>query len=306
MLTLTDVSKRYGDVAALGTCTFQVRPGRLTGFLGPNGAGKTTAMRTILGLVTPDAGTVSWCGHPISVADRRRFGYMPEERGLYPKMRVADQLVFLGRLSGMSAAAAAREADRWLDALGLADRKTARLGDLSHGNQQRVQLAAALIHAPELLVLDEPFSGLDPIAMDSMSALLADIARAGAAVLFSSHQLDVVEHLCEDVVVIDSGHVVLTGVLDEIRAAAPERYIEVTVAGDPERLLHLTEASVVAHDGDRVRLRVAHTINPIALLARLDGDVVRMTYEPPTLSELFRAAVAGQTAPTAEVSGVAP
>ena len=176
---------------------------------------------------------------------------MPEERGLYPRMRVLDQLVFLGRLSGLPAAAAAREATRWLDALA-ADRANSRLDDLSHGNQQRVQLAAALVHAPDLLVLDEPFSGLDPIAMDAMSGLLGDIAR-GAGVLFSSHQLDIVEHLCEDVVVIDGGHVMLTGDLDAIRDAAPDRYLEITVARDPERL-HPTDAAVVAHDGDRVRL----------------------------------------------------
>jgi ABC-2 type transport system ATP-binding protein len=305
MLELWDVSKRYEDVAALDNCTFRVCPGRLTGFVGPNGAGKTTAMRAIFGLVTPDAGTVRWCGHAVSDTDRRRFGYMPEERGLYPRMRVADQLVFLGRLSGLPASAAAREADRWLDALGLGDRKASRLDDLSHGNQQRVQLAAALVHAPDLLVLDEPFSGLDPIAMDSMSALLVDIARGGAAVLFSSHQLDIVEHLCEDVVVIDSGHVVLTGELDKIRDAAPDRCLEVTVAADPERLLNLPGTRVVAHNGDRVRLRVARAVDPIALIGQLDGDLVRMSYEPPTLSELFRAAVAAETGRVAEVSSVA-
>ena len=305
MLELRDVSKRYGDVPALSGCSFQVRPGRLTGFVGPNGAGKTTAMRAILGLVTQDAGVVSWHGRPVSAADRRRFGYMPEERGLYPKMRVVDQLIFLGRLSGLPAAAAARQANRWLDALGLGERKASRLDDLSHGNQQRVQLAAALVHAPELLVLDEPFSGLDPLAMDSMSALLTGIARAGAAVLFSSHQLDIVEHLCEDVVVIDAGRVVLSGDLDEIRGAAADRYLEVTVTAGPDRLLHLTDATVVAHDGDRVRLRVPRTVDPVGLLDRLRGDVVRLAYEPPTLSELFRAAVAGEAVRTSEVSGAA-
>ncbi len=206
---------------------------------------------------------------------------------------------------GCPGARQTREADRWLDALGLGDRRESRLDDLSLGNQQRVQLAAALVHAPDLLVLDEPFSGLDPIAMDSMSALLVDIARNGAAVLFSSHQLDIVEHLCEDVVVIDSGYVVLTGELDKIRAAAPDRYIAVTVAADPQRLLHLPGTSVVAHDGDRVRLRVARTVDPMTLLAGLDGDVVRMNYEPPTLSELFRAAVAVESERIAEVCSVA-
>ncbi len=302
MLELFDVSKRFGHISALDTCSFQVRTGRLTGFVGPNGAGKTTAMRAIFGLVSLDTGLVSWRGHPVSAADRRRFGYMPEERGLYPKMRVVDQLAFLARLSGMSTADAMREANRQLDALGLGDRKSARLDDLSHGNQQRVQLAAALVHAPDLLVLDEPFSGLDPIAMDSMSALLMDAARAGAAVLFSSHQLDVVEHLCEDVVILDAGHVVLTGELDKIRDTAPNRYLEVTIAGEPEQLLQLTEASVVARDGDRIRLRVPRTVDPLDVLAQIRGRVVRFTYEPPTLSELFRQAVAGASVTVPEAS----
>jgi ABC-2 type transport system ATP-binding protein len=305
VLELAGVSKRYGDVAALSGCSFRVRPGRLTGFVGPNGAGKTTAMRTVFGLVAPDAGTVRWRGYGVTEADRRRFGYMPEERGLYPRMRVADQLVDLGRLSGLPAAAAAGEAGRWLNALGLADRKNSRLDDLSHGNQQRVQLAAALLHAPDLLVLDEPFSGLDPTAMGSMSALLTDLAHAGAAVLFSSHQLDVVEHLCEDVVVIDAGHVVLTGDLDKIRDAAPDRYLDLTVAGDPERLLHLAEATVVAHDRNRVRLQLPRTLDLATLLAGVGADVVRLAYEPPTLSELFRHAVAGTQPRVPEVSGVA-
>jgi ABC-2 type transport system ATP-binding protein len=305
VLELSGVSKRYGEVLALSECTFQVRPGRLTGFVGPNGAGKTTAMRAVFGLVSPEAGTVSWNGRPVTVADRRRFGYMPEERGLYPKMRVADQLVFLGRLSGLPAVAAAREAARWLEALGLGDRATSRLDDLSHGNQQRVQLAAALMHAPDLLALDEPFSGLDPIAMDAMSTLLTGIARAGAAVLFSSHQLDVVEHLCEDVVVIDSGHIVLTGELDRIRDAAADRYLDVTVARDPQRLLRLSGAAAVMHDGNRVRLRVPRGVDPFALLAGLSGDITRLAYEPPTLSQLFRAAVAGRRLSVPEVTGVA-
>lgn len=304
VLEVDGVSKRYGALTALADCSFHVRPGRLTGFVGPNGAGKTTAMRIVFGLVTPDAGTVRWRGHVVTDADRRRFGYMPEERGLYPRMRVNDQLIHLGRLSGLSVAAATRAADRWLDALGLAERKTSRLDDLSHGNQQRVQLAAALVHSPDLLVLDEPFSGLDPIAMDAMSALLTDLARDGAAVLFSSHQLDVVEYLCEDVVVIDHGRVVLAGDLNAIRNAASERYLDVTVARDPERLLHLTDAEVVAHDRDRVRLRIPRHIDPVTLVAGLGGEMVRLAYEPPTLSELFRTAVSGQAPTSREVSRV--
>ena len=302
---MSGVSKRYGHVAALSECSFDVHPGRLTGFVGPNGAGKTTAMRAVFGLVTPDTGTLRWRGHPVTEADRRRFGYMPEERGLYPQMRVADQLVYLGRLSGLSTATAQRATERWLDALGLADRKTARLDHLSHGNQQRAQLAAALVHSPDLLVLDEPFSGLDPLAMDAMSKLLTDLARDGVAVLFSSHQLDVVEHLCEDVVVIDHGQVVLTGDLDAIRNSAPDRYLDVTVTRDPERLLHLADAEVVDHEGGHVRLRIDRPVDPMSLIADLGDDVVRLSYEPPTLSELFRTAISGQARTTREVSRVA-
>lgn len=304
MLELVNVSKRYADVVALSDCCFHVQPGRLTGFVGPNGAGKTTAMRAIFGLVAPDTGTLTWRGHAVTAADRRVFGYMPEERGLYPRMRVRDQLIHLGRLSGLTAATAAQETDRWLDALALTDRKTSRLDDLSHGNQQRVQLAAALVHSPELLVLDEPFSGLDPIAMDAMSRLLTELAREGAAVLFSSHQLDVVEHLCEDVVVIDHGHVVLAGDLDAIRNSAPDRYLDITVARDPERLLHVPDAMVTAHDGDRVRLRVPKGIDPLLLIGDTGGEFVRFAYEPPSLTELFRAAVGGQGRPMPEASDV--
>ncbi|MGH3480150.1 MAG: ABC transporter ATP-binding protein [Jiangellaceae bacterium] len=292
MLELHRVSKRYDSVRALDECTLRAAAGRLTGFVGPNGAGKTTAMRVIFGLVSPDSGDTWWNGQVIDSSTRRRFGYMPEERGLYPRMRVRDQLVFFGRLCGLTSPGAARAADRWLDALGLTDRSAARLDDLSHGNQQRVQLAAALLHEPELVVLDEPFSGLDPFAMDSMSTLLAQVAQSGAAVLFSSHQLDVVQHLCEDVVVIDSGHVVLEGRLDEIRDAALDRYVDVTTKGDLRPLLDLEGVTVVARDDGHVRLRVPRGAEPGTLLQAVGRDVVRMSYEPPTLSELFRTAVA--------------
>jgi ABC-2 type transport system ATP-binding protein len=304
VLALRDVSKTYGDLRALDTCTFQVVPGRLTGFVGPNGAGKTTAMRVIFGLAIQDAGIVTWNGQVVDAAARRRFGYMPEERGLYPRMRVREQLVFLGRLSGLTPAEAAGATDRWLDALGLTDRATARVDDLSHGNQQRVQFAAALLHAPELLVLDEPFSGLDPFAMDSMSQLLTEVAHAGTAVLFSSHQLDAVEHLCEDVVVVDAGRVVLTGALDALRNQAAERYLEVTFADRAERLLNRPGATLVEQDGSRVRLRVPRSTNPLDLLAGLDGDVVRLSFEPPPLSELFRTAVRGNDVDAPEVVDV--
>jgi ABC-2 type transport system ATP-binding protein len=303
VLELHGVSKRYGGVQALDECAFRAAAGRLTGFVGPNGAGKTTAMRVIFGLVSPDSGEARWNGQPIDADVRRRFGYMPEERGLYPRMRVRDQLLFFGRLSGMSASQAGIAADRWLEALGLTDRVAARLDDLSHGNQQRVQLAAALVHDPVLVVLDEPFAGLDPFAMDSMQKLLVQVARAGAAVLFSSHQLDVVEHLCEDVVVINSGRVAMGGRLDDIRDAAASRYIDITARGDLRSLLDLPGSAVVARDDGHVRLRVPSGTDPGKWLQAVGTGVIRVSYEPPTLSELFRTAVSGAEEPTeAEVS----
>jgi ABC-2 type transport system ATP-binding protein len=297
VLELRDVSKAYGEVRALDGCSFGARPGRLTGFVGPNGAGKTTAMRVVFGLVTPDAGEVVWQGAPLDVDVRRRFGYMPEERGLYPRMRVRDQLVLFGRLSGLTTTAAGRAADRWLGTMGLADRAGSRLDDLSHGNQQRVQLATALLHDPDLVVLDEPFSGLDPLAMEAMSSMLREVARSGAAVLFSSHQLDLVEHLCEDVVVIDSGHVVLHGRLAQMRADAPYRFVDLTTHGDVDRLLQLDGASVAARTAGQVRLRVPRGVDPATVLQAVGSEVERVSYEPPTLSELFRAAV-GHEEPT--------
>ncbi len=294
MLELDGVSKRYGAVMALDGCAFQVRPGRLTGFLGPNGAGKTTAMRAVFGLVGPDSGILRWNGTAITPAVRSRFGYMPEERGLYPRMRVGAQLVYLARLSGRSAGDAGRSVDGWLQRLGLAERRQARLDTLSHGNQQRVQLIAALVNEPDLLVLDEPFAGLDPIAMATMSDLLTELAATGTTVLFSSHQLDLVEHLCQDVVIVDRGRVVLTGPLAELRGAAAQRFVEVTYQEpvvDWSALGPSAECDPVHH---RARLRVAADADLASLVtqARAAGEVATFTYQPPSLSELFRQAVA--------------
>ena len=294
MLEFSGAEKRFGETVALDGCTFVARPGRLTGFLGPNGAGKTTAMRTVFGLVELDAGIVTWQGAPITFGERARFGYMPEERGLYPRMRVREQLVYLGRLCGRSADEAGRSADGWLTRLGLTDRAADHVDALSHGNQQRVQLIAALINEPELLVLDEPFSGLDPIAMEAMAELLREVAFAGATVLFSSHQLDLVEHLCEDVVIIDRGHVVLSGDLEELRAAEPKRFVDIRYRGQPPDWLDLPGVEIVRAGTGSVRLRIdpVADVEGIVAFARGHVEVVSLTYQPPTLSELFREAVA--------------
>jgi ABC-2 type transport system ATP-binding protein len=294
MLGFDGVTKRFGPVTALDRCTFAVRPGRLTGFLGPNGAGKTTAMRAVFGLVELDEGTIRWQGAPVGAADRARFGYMPEERGLYPRMRVREQLVYLGQLCGRAPRDVTRSVDAWLGRLGLAGRAADRLDALSHGNQQRVQLIAALVNEPGLLVLDEPFSGLDPIAMGVMGELLSGLAVGGTTVLFSSHQLDLVQDLCQDVVIIEHGRIVLSGELAGLRAKVPDRFIDIRYRGPAPDWSRLTPATVIEAADGLARLRVGRDTDVAAVLTavRDRADLVSFSYQPPTLSELFRQAVA--------------
>ena len=289
MLTLTGLHKRYGDVAALDGLDLTARPARLLGFLGPNGAGKTTAMRAIFGLVGLDAGTVRWNDAPITQDEMLRFGYMPEQRGLYPRMPAGAQLTYLARLHGMPAAAAATAAADWLDRLGLGDRADDPVNTLSHGNQQRVQLAASLVHEPDLLVLDEPFNGLDPIGVAAMSDVLRDRAERGATVVFSSHQLDLVEALCDDVVIIASGRSVLAGSLEEVQASTRHRRVQLRLAGGDVPPVPEGVRLVAERDG-LVTWQVPVHTDPAGLLdtVRAHGQVERFAFEPPTLSEIFR------------------
>ena len=197
MLELEGLTRRFGDVLALDRLSFTVGEGEVFGFVGPNGAGKTTAMRIVLGVLTADAGEARFDGRPVDAAMRARFGYMPEERGLYPKMTVGRQLTYFARLHGLSAEEAAACAEALVRELGFEEPWDAPVESLSLGNQQRVQLAVALVHRPALLVLDEPFSGLDPIGVDVLSGVLRRHASDGTPVVFSSHQLDLVERLCD-------------------------------------------------------------------------------------------------------------
>jgi ABC-2 type transport system ATP-binding protein len=292
VLEVLGLTKRYGDVVALDGATFNVHPGRIVGFLGPNGAGKTTTMRAIFGLVRPDEGELRWRDDLVGQEQRSRFGYMPEERGLYPRMKVGEQLTYLARLSGLPHAEARRAGRGWLERLGLSDRRNARLDELSHGNQQRVQLAAALVHAPELVVLDEPFSGLDPLGVASLAELLAETAAGGVAVVFSSHQLDLVEDVCQDVVIIDHGAIVLDGVVEQLRAASPRRSLQVDVDGEPWTP-ELPEATITSRRDGRVRMLVDGSVDLSEVLrtARASGVVTRFSFEPPSLTDLFLEAV---------------
>jgi ABC-2 type transport system ATP-binding protein len=279
-------------VVALDGAGFSVAPGRILGFVGPNGAGKTTAMRCVFGLVRPDAGEVRWDGRPVTEDDRLTFGYMPEERGLYPKMKVREQIVYFAKLVGLSSSDAGSAADSWLHRLGLTDRSDSKVEDLSHGNQQRVQLAVALAHAPEVAILDEPFAGLDPLGVIALSETLRGIAANGAAIVFSSHQLDLVEDVCQDVAIIDRGRVVVSGELGELRDRSQHRRLSVTVDGAPW-VPDRPDVTVV-DDGLRSHCIVARDapIDELLSAAKAAGEVDRFVFEPPRLSDLFVEAVA--------------
>ncbi|WP_413317996.1 ATP-binding cassette domain-containing protein [Agrococcus sp. 1P02AA] len=258
MLSIHAISRSFNGHQALKDISFEVHDGLMTGFVGANGAGKTTAMRILLGVLSPDSGEVRMDGRPITADDRAQFGYMPEERGLYPKMKVHEQLVYLARLHGMTAASAAKRADDLLERLGLGERKDDTLESLSLGNQQRAQIAAALVHDPSALVLDEPFSGLDPMAVEVTLDVLRDVARSGAPVLFSSHQLDVVERLCDSLVILAHGEVRAAGTRAEIRAAhtRPEWVLETDDAGFVRAI---PGVEVIEFDGGHVRFAADST-----------------------------------------------
>ncbi len=314
-LAVRGLRKRFGDVVALDGVDLRVRPGQLVGFLGPNGAGKTTTMRAIMRLVSTDGGTITYGGRPVGERQRRRIGYMPQERGLYMRMRAHDHVAYVGRLAGMRSATAAAAADRWLERVGLADRGHDPVESLSSGNQQRIQLVVALVHDPDLLILDEPFRGLDPVAARTLAALLAERAASGAGVVFSSHQLDLVQDLCEDVTIVSDGVTVATGKVAELRARAAWRVVRITwedpevrwtpppalrggrleapVSGDagadPCGGADADPDRAVAAEPGRARFAVPAAFDPVAIAeaAAAAGPVSSISVEPPTLEEVF-------------------
>ena len=295
LLQVEGLRRSFGARTALDDLSFDVPAGQVVGFLGPNGAGKTTTMRAIFGLTDLDAGMVRWNGAPVGQAERRRFGYMPEERGLYPGMLVGEQIEYLGRLHGLSAAEAATATDTWLERLGIAERRDSKVETLSHGNQQRVQLTAALVHNPELLVLDEPLSGLDPTGIDAIGQVLVDQARAGCCVLFSSHQLDQVEDRCDQVRIIDRGRLVVSGTVDELATSGTRRLV-VRIEGDRTAgwADHLPGVTVSEIEGGAVRLALENSVDSDDVLraAMRVGRITQFSFERRRLSEVFREALA--------------
>ena len=292
-LKVHDVAHSFGDRVALDGVSFDVAPAVITGLLGPNGAGKTTLLRIMLGVVSPDRGEVYYDGRPVSEEDRRHWGYMPQERGLYPGMPAGDQVVHFGRLHGLSRRDATSRAHALLAELDLEERWSDRTDKLSGGMQQRLQLATSLVHDPAVIVLDEPFAGLDPVAVASLSETLRQRAADGCTVLFSSHQLDLVQDLCEDIAMVDHGRTVLLGSVAALRASSGRRQLRLHVeAPNRDWLLAYPDMTVVSDEADELRLAVPLGIEPLDVLdaARAAGRVVDFGLDLPTLSQLFLAA----------------
>jgi ABC-2 type transport system ATP-binding protein len=294
VLKVDRISRSFGSRQVLHDVSFEVGKGRMTGFVGGNGAGKTTTMRIILGVLSSDAGTVTLDGQALTPDDRALFGYMPEERGLYPKMKVAEQIVYLGRLHGMTPAAARASTMRLLDRLGLGERADNTVESLSLGNQQRAQIAAALVHDPDVLILDEPFSGLDPLAIEVVQGVLAERAAAGVPVLFSSHQLDIVERICDDLVVIADGSIRAAGSRAELRAEHSRPRYEIDVAGDAGWIRDEPGVKVIDFDGGYALFEVSADGDPAATAqavlnrALQHGAVTRFAPQHPTLAQIFK------------------
>ncbi|USQ80275.1 ABC transporter ATP-binding protein [Ornithinimicrobium faecis] len=289
MLAVQGLTRQYAEVRAVDDVTFEVPAGKMIGFVGGNGAGKTTTMRMIMGVLAPNAGEVSWDGRPVTRADRTRFGYMPEERGLYPKQGVLDQLTYLGRLHGMGQSDANGRAKELLERFGLGERLKEKVEKLSLGNQQRAQIIAAVLGDPLALIMDEPFSGLDPAAVDQMADLLREHTSAGVPVLFSSHQLDLVDRLCDGIVVLHKGKVVAQGTSDELRGNAPLRYI-LSLTGDAGWVRGVPGLRVLDLDGATVELEPESEEVAQQLLAEAvsRGGVREFTKVRPSLSEIYR------------------
>ncbi|OYN90208.1 ABC transporter ATP-binding protein [Parenemella sanctibonifatiensis] len=289
MLEVSNLTRRFGDHVAVNDVSFVVPEGSFTGFVGGNGAGKTTTMRMIMGLLAPHGGSVTWQGQPITTKDRAAFGYMPEERGLYPKQPILSQLTYFGELYGMNAGDAKQEASSLLERFGLGDRMKDKLESLSLGNQQRVQIAAAVMADPICLVLDEPFSGLDPDAVDEMFVILSELTKRGVPVLFSSHQLDLVERLCEHMVILAKGQVMVSGTVDSIRESAGHDH-RIVVDGDLGWLRDEAGVEVIDIDGGRAQVRFADPSAEQRVLASAisRGPVREFGPNRRPLSEIYR------------------
>jgi ABC-2 type transport system ATP-binding protein len=289
MLEVDHVSKSFGAVHAVDDLTFAARPGSVVGLLGPNGAGKTTTIRMILDILQPDRGQVRWAGVRVDANIRRTFGYLPEERGLYPKDKITEQLLFFGRLHGMQTADARARIAQLFESFGLTDKLKSKPVELSKGNQQKVQFIAAILHRPPLLVLDEPFSGFDPINVEVVKDSVRDLVAAGTAVLLSSHRMEQVEELCEEICIIDRARAVVSGNLREIKRSWPDRFVRMTRLDDMSFLERFPGTAARPSADGIAAVRLPPGTQPAELLraAVAAGPVDHFEIVEPSLTDIY-------------------
>ena len=289
-LVIDHVSKSFGDFTAVSDLSLEVKPGRVFGLIGPNGAGKTTTIRMIVNITAPDTGTIKLFGHPMTTALQDRIGYLPEERGLYKKMKVGEQLRFFAELKGVRGKDADTRIDHWLAKLQLSEWKDKRTKELSKGMQQKVQFITSVIHDPDLLILDEPFSGLDPVNVDIMKDTILELKSANKTIILSTHQMEIAEKLCDDVCMINRSRKVLDGKLREIRRSFSRNAVAVRFEGtdgllnDPELVANIRET------GEDFEVLLVPGANPQMLLKRLVDSgttVTRFELVEPTLHDIF-------------------
>ncbi len=288
-LSIKNATKQFGDFTAVDDISLDVAEGQMHGFLGANGAGKTTTFRMALGLLTPTQGEVLWQGRRISYADSPDIGYLPEERGLYPKMKVQDQLVYLARLRRMDKKQAEQGAKDWLERFEVPHYANKKVEELSKGNQQKIQLIASLLHNPKLLILDEPFSGLDPVNVEMLKKAILDFQKQGATIVFSSHRMDHVEELCDDMSILDKGKLVVHGSIREVKRTFGKQNVRIHSDADITTLGELTGVEKFTAQRDGGVFRIADEAVGQYLLARaLElGPVRQFALEEPSLEEIF-------------------
>jgi ABC-2 type transport system ATP-binding protein len=291
-LVIEGLCKRFDEVVALDGVGFAVEPGEVFGFLGPNGAGKTTTMRIVLDILHADEGSVMWNGQAAARVPKRTWGYLPEDRGLYPRMKVLDQLVFFGSLHGLTRKEAASRARHWLARFRVPEYASRRAEQLSKGNQQKVQFIAGILHDPDVVLMDEPFSGLDPINAALLKEAFLELRSRGKAIVFSTHQMDQVEELCDAIAIIDRGRLVVSGATAEVRRQAGRRVVRLGVAGDPDlRWLDTLPGVRVTRSGlDYHELDVRDGGDPeVILRAALDrgATVARFEIADPSIEDIF-------------------
>ncbi|HEY1349487.1 MAG TPA: ATP-binding cassette domain-containing protein [Ktedonobacteraceae bacterium] len=291
-LIVEQINKSFAQMPVIKDLSLQVQEGTIFGFLGANGAGKTTTMRMILDILRPDSGTITWNGRAVCEIPRRCWGYLPEERGLYPRMRVDEQLLFLARLQGVTKPAASKALDEWLERFQITAYRARKVEELSKGNQQKVQFLAAMLHDPEILIMDEPFSGLDPVNATVLKEAFLEMHRRGKTIIFSTHQLEQAEELCQDIIIIKQGHSVVQGNVREVKRQQGRHLARLKLDNDPQALWleQLAGVQVTRRRQDYIEMQLEASFNPnliIEAALQHGGSISLFELAEPSLTEIF-------------------